>query len=145
MTDRPMLTSRDGDNPSACDVPSTSDASNRLSIVEEVPIPDHHAITETHSLAPQCLSVNTDQITTTTPSPTRSLRTKCESPSLFDGTFNSVFELKLRENLKTPENSHSTEANVAPSLHHLNLSSTSPATFEELRPFPKAARANFRK
>ncbi|CAH2010132.1 unnamed protein product [Acanthoscelides obtectus] len=153
VTDR--LTSPDGDNPSACDVstvsvPSTSDASNRLSIVEEVPIPDHHTITETHSLAPQCLSVNTDQITTTTPSPTRSLRTECESPSLFDETFNSVFEPELRENLKTPVNVHSTEANVPPSLYNLNLFSTSSATFEELRPFPKSApllenRRNIRK
>ncbi|CAH1975221.1 unnamed protein product [Acanthoscelides obtectus] len=138
-----MLTSPDGDNPSACDVssvsvPSSSDASNRLSIVEEVPIPDHHTITETHSLASQCLSVNTDQITTTTPSPTRSLRTEYESPSLFDEKFNSVFEPELRENLKTPENVHSTETDVPPPLHNLNLSSTSSATFEELRPFPKA-------
>ncbi|CAH1966241.1 unnamed protein product [Acanthoscelides obtectus] len=116
---------------------------------EEVPIPDHHTIIETHYLAPQCLSVNTEQITTTTPSPTRSLRTECESPSLFDETFNSVFEPELRENLKTPENVHSTEANVPPSLHNLNLSSTSSATFEVLRPFPKAAplknRRNIRK
>ncbi|CAH2018171.1 unnamed protein product [Acanthoscelides obtectus] len=68
VTGRPMLTSPVGDNSSACDVstvsvPSTSDAT----IVEEVPIPDHHTITETHSPAPQCLSVNTDQITTTIP------------------------------------------------------------------------------
>lgn len=136
VTDRPMPTSRDGGNPSACDVstvavPSTSDASNRLSIVEEIPIPDHHTITGTHSLAPQCLSVITDQITTTIPSPTRSL-------SLFDETFNSVFEPELRENLKTPENVHPTEANVSPSLHNLNLASTSSAILEELKPFPKA-------
>ncbi|CAH1992582.1 unnamed protein product [Acanthoscelides obtectus] len=98
-----------------------------------VPIPDHHTITESHFLAPQCLSVNTDQITTSTPSPTRSLRTECESPSLFDETVNSVFEPELRENLKAPENVHSTGANVPPSLHNLNLSSTSAATFKELR------------
>ncbi|CAH1984781.1 unnamed protein product [Acanthoscelides obtectus] len=100
--------------------------------------------------APQCLSVNTDQITTTTPSPTRPLRTQCESPFLFDETFNSVLEPELRDNLKTPENVHSTEANVRPSLHNLNLSSSSSATFEELRSFPKAApllenRRNIRK
>ncbi|CAH2089669.1 unnamed protein product [Euphydryas editha] len=76
-----MLTSRDVDNPSACDlstvaVPSTSDASNRLYIIEEVPIPDHHTITESYYLTPQCLSVNTDQITTTIPSPTRSKKEK---------------------------------------------------------------------
>ncbi|CAH1999387.1 unnamed protein product [Acanthoscelides obtectus] len=119
------------------------------SIVEEVPIPDHHTKTETNSLAPQCLSVNTDQITTTTPSPTRSLRTECELSSLFDETFNSIFG-QLRENLKTPENVHSTEVNVPPSLHNLNISSISSATFEELRPFPEAApllenRRNIRK
>ncbi|CAH1999390.1 unnamed protein product [Acanthoscelides obtectus] len=60
------------------------------------------------------------------------------------------YEPELRENLKTPENVHSTEANVPPSLHNLNLSSTSSATFEGLRPFPKAApllenRRNIRK
>ncbi|CAH2014459.1 unnamed protein product [Acanthoscelides obtectus] len=132
-----MLTFPDSDNPSAYDVstvsvPSSSDASNRLSIVEEVTIPDHHTITETHSLVPQCLSVNTDQITTTTPSPTRSLRTECASLSLFDEAFNSVFEPELRENLKIPENVHSTEANVPPSLQNLDLSSTSSATAKTL-------------
>ncbi|CAH1999685.1 unnamed protein product [Acanthoscelides obtectus] len=80
-----------------------------------------------------------NQITTITPSPTRCLRTECESRSLFDETFNSVFEPELRENLKTPEDVHSTEANVHPSLHNLNLFSTSSATFEELRHVPKAA------
>ncbi|KAF2897999.1 hypothetical protein ILUMI_08176 [Ignelater luminosus] len=59
VTDRPMPNSHDAGNSSACDVstvavPSISDASNRLSNVEEVPIPDHHTVTETHTLAPQC-------------------------------------------------------------------------------------------
>ncbi|CAH1980444.1 unnamed protein product [Acanthoscelides obtectus] len=125
---------------STVSVPSTSNASNTLSIVQEVPI----------ALTPQYLSVNTDQITTTTPSPKRSLRTECDSPSVFEETFNSVFEPELREKLKAPENVHYTEANVPPSLHNLNLSTTSSATFEELRPFPKAApllenRRNIRK
>ncbi|KAF2880958.1 hypothetical protein ILUMI_25217 [Ignelater luminosus] len=105
----------------------------------EVPIPDHHTVTETHTLAPQCSSVNTDQITNTMPSPTRSLSTECESPSLLDETLNSVYEAELRENLKTQENVHPPEANVPPSLYNLNLASTSSATLEELRPFPKAA------
>ncbi|CAH1972014.1 unnamed protein product [Acanthoscelides obtectus] len=103
----------------------------------------HLTITETHSLAPQCLSVNADEITTTTPSPTRSLMTECESPPHFDEIFNSVFEPELREILKTPENVHPTEANVPPSLHNLNLSSTS-----KLRLFPKPLlenRKNIRK
>ncbi|KAF2890564.1 hypothetical protein ILUMI_15609, partial [Ignelater luminosus] len=155
VTDRPMPNSHDAGNSSACDVstvavPSISDASNRLSNVEEVPIPDHHTVTETHTLAPQCSSVNTDQITNTTPSPTRFLSTECESPSLLDETLNSVYEAELRENLKTPENVHPPEANVPPSLYNLNLGSTSLATLEELRPFPKAAplldnRRNIRK
>ncbi|KAF2880132.1 hypothetical protein ILUMI_26043 [Ignelater luminosus] len=55
VTDRPMPNSHDAGNSSACDVstvavPSISDASNRLSNVEEVPIPDHHTVTETHTL-----------------------------------------------------------------------------------------------
>ncbi|KAF2902436.1 hypothetical protein ILUMI_03748 [Ignelater luminosus] len=155
VTDRPMPNSHAAGNSSACDVstvavPSISDASNRLSNVEEVPIPDHHTVTETHTLAPQCSFVNTDQITNTMPSLTRSLSTKCESPSLLDETLNSVYEAELTENLKTPENVHLPEANVPPSLYNLNLASTSSATLEELRPFPKAAplldnRRNIRK
>ncbi|KAF2902807.1 hypothetical protein ILUMI_03378 [Ignelater luminosus] len=138
VTDRPMPNSHDAGNSSACDVstvavPSISDASNRLSNVEEVPIPDHHTVTETHTLAPQCSSVNTDQITNTMPSPTRSLSTECESPSLLDETLNSVYEAELRKNLKIPENVHPPEANVPLSLYNLNLASTSSATLEEVK------------
>lgn len=144
VTDRPMPTSHDGHNPSSSDVsidadPSTSDASNRLPTVEEGLILDLNTLTETHSSALPCSSMNIDQITTTTPSPTRSLSTDYELPSLLHETLDSVYESEPRENLKTPENVNPTEANLPSSLHNLNQASSSSATLEEIRPFPKAA------
>ncbi|GBP43058.1 hypothetical protein EVAR_96320_1 [Eumeta japonica] len=155
VTDRPVHNSHDSGNSSACDVstvtvPSTSNASNSLSIVEEVPIPDHNSVTVTHTLALQCSAVNTEQITITMPSPTRSLSKEYGSPSFLDETLNSVLDTELKENLKPPENVHPIEANVPPSVYNVNLPSTSLITPEEIRPFPKAApflanRRNIRK
>ncbi|KAL3269589.1 hypothetical protein HHI36_008653 [Cryptolaemus montrouzieri] len=145
VTDRPVSSSHNIAGSSTTDegtiaVPSTSITrpSNSSSTVDKVSISDTHIVSEGPMQNPTTII---DQATAATSSRTRSSSTKCESPSVIDDVSNFLYEAAPREHLKTPENVSPPETeillNLTP-LSNLNMSSTSFATSEEIRPFPKA-------
>ncbi|KAL3277149.1 hypothetical protein HHI36_012502, partial [Cryptolaemus montrouzieri] len=146
VTDRPVPSSHNiagslttGEGTIA--VPSTSITRPSISssTVDKVSMPDTHTVSETPMQNPTTII---DQATAATSSRTRSSSTECESPSVFDDVSNFLYEAAPREHLKTPENVLPPETeiliNLTPSSN-LNMSSSSFATPEEMRPFPKAA------
>ncbi|KAL3288009.1 hypothetical protein HHI36_002461, partial [Cryptolaemus montrouzieri] len=146
VTDRPVPSSHNIAGSSTTDegtlsVPSTSITRPSISssTVDKDSIPDTHIVSETPMQNPTTII---DQATAATSSRTRSSSTECESPSVIDDVSNFLYEAASREHLKTPENVRPPETEILLDLTHLsnlNMSSTSFATSEEIRPFPKAA------
>ncbi|KAL3278031.1 hypothetical protein HHI36_013372 [Cryptolaemus montrouzieri] len=118
-------------------VPSTSITRPSISssTVDKVSIPDTHNFRETPMQNPTTI------IDQATASRTGSTSTECESPSVIDDVSNFLYEAAPREHLKTQETVRPPETEILLNLtllSNLNMPSTSFATSEEIRPFPKA-------